>query len=179
MSGVGAQGPVVVLAGTVNTGKGLFVKQTDQIVLCGNLLHDGHHHLVIVTCGIHIGEDGGQLMLTGCTFIVLGLAEDAQAANDYASLLERFEKKIYDLELTRMISVQMAPQIRLIQNNDAMLIEKIQTSQECTLSSSRRTDDRHYFAFEYFLADSLENLQISEVLFQINRFYNRYTVISH
>ena len=57
-----------------------------------------------------------------------GLPEDAQAANDFANMINRFEKKIYDLELTRMISVQMAPQIRLIQNNDAMLIEKIQTS---------------------------------------------------
>ncbi len=57
-----------------------------------------------------------------------GLPEDAQAANDFANMINRFEKKIYDLELTRMISVQMAPQIRLIQNNDTMLIEKIQTS---------------------------------------------------
>ena len=57
-----------------------------------------------------------------------GLPEDAQAANDYANMINRFEKKIYDLELTRMISVQMAPQIRLIQNNDSLMIEKIQTS---------------------------------------------------
>ena len=57
-----------------------------------------------------------------------GLPEDAQAANDYAALLGRFEKKIHDLELTRMISVQMGPQIRLIQNNDALMAEKIQTA---------------------------------------------------
>ena len=57
-----------------------------------------------------------------------GLPEDAQAANDYANMINRFEKKIYDLELTRMISVQMAPQIRLIQNNDSLMIEKVQTS---------------------------------------------------
>ena len=57
-----------------------------------------------------------------------GLPEDAQAANDYANMISRFEKKIYDLELTRMISVQMAPQIRLIQNNDSLMVEKIQTS---------------------------------------------------
>ena len=57
-----------------------------------------------------------------------GLPEDAQAANDFASLCDRFEKKIHDLELTRMISIQMAPQIRLIQNNDALMAEKIQTS---------------------------------------------------
>ncbi|MCI5753784.1 MAG: toxic anion resistance protein [Clostridiales bacterium] len=57
-----------------------------------------------------------------------GLAEDAQVANDYANLLGRFEKKLHDLELTRMISVQMAPQIRLIQNNDSLMAEKIRTS---------------------------------------------------
>jgi len=57
-----------------------------------------------------------------------GLPEDAQAANDYANMMNRFEKKIYDLELTRMISVQMAPQIRLLQNNDSLMVEKIQTS---------------------------------------------------
>ncbi|MDR2665705.1 MAG: toxic anion resistance protein [Oscillospiraceae bacterium] len=57
-----------------------------------------------------------------------GLPEDAQAVNDYANMLERFEKKLYDLELTRMISIQMAPQIRLIQNNDSLMVEKIQTS---------------------------------------------------
>jgi uncharacterized protein YaaN involved in tellurite resistance len=57
-----------------------------------------------------------------------GLPEDAQTANDYMHMINRFEKKLYDLELTRMISIQMAPQIRLIQNNDALMIEKIQTS---------------------------------------------------
>ena len=57
-----------------------------------------------------------------------GLPEDAQEANDYANMINRFEKKLYDLELTRMISIQMAPQIRLIQNNDSLMIEKIQTS---------------------------------------------------
>ncbi len=57
-----------------------------------------------------------------------GLPEDTQAANDFASMCERFEKKIYDLELTRTISMQMAPQIRLIQSNDAAMSEKIQSS---------------------------------------------------
>ena len=57
-----------------------------------------------------------------------GLPEDAQAANDFANMCTRFEKKIHDLELTRMISIQMAPQIRMIQNNDALMLEKIQTS---------------------------------------------------
>lgn len=57
-----------------------------------------------------------------------GLPEDAQAAKDLDDLCNRFEKKIYDLELTRNISVQMSPQIRLIQSNDTMMAEKIQTS---------------------------------------------------
>ena len=57
-----------------------------------------------------------------------GQPEDAQAANDLANMCNRFEKKIHDLELTRMISIQMAPQIRMIQNNDALMLEKIQTS---------------------------------------------------
>jgi len=56
------------------------------------------------------------------------LPEDAQAANDFANKCERFEKKVYDLELTRNISIQMAPQIRMIQNNDQLMAEKIQTS---------------------------------------------------
>ena len=56
------------------------------------------------------------------------LPEDAQKASDFANMIGRFEKKIYDLELTRMISVQMAPQIRMIQNNDALMAEKIRTS---------------------------------------------------
>ena len=57
-----------------------------------------------------------------------GAQEDAQAYNDLANLCNRFEKKIHDLELTRMISVQMGPQTRLIQNNDALMLEKIQSS---------------------------------------------------
>jgi len=57
-----------------------------------------------------------------------GLPEDAQAANDYANMINRFEKNLHDLELTRMISIQMAPQIRLVQNNDTLMVEKIQTS---------------------------------------------------
>ena len=56
------------------------------------------------------------------------LPEDAQAANDFANLIGRFEKKIHDLELTRTISVQMAPQIRMVQNNDQLMAEKIRSS---------------------------------------------------
>ena len=57
-----------------------------------------------------------------------GLPEDAQAANDFANMIGRFEKKIHDLELTRTISLQMSPQIRMIQNNDTLMSEKIRSS---------------------------------------------------
>lgn len=56
------------------------------------------------------------------------LPEDTQAARDYAEMCNRFEKKIYDLELTRTVSLQMAPQIRLIQNNDTVMSDKIQST---------------------------------------------------
>ncbi|MBS5433349.1 MAG: toxic anion resistance protein [Firmicutes bacterium] len=57
-----------------------------------------------------------------------GQPEDAQSANDFANMIGRFEKKIHDLELTRTISIQMSPQIRMIQNNDSLMAEKIRSS---------------------------------------------------
>ncbi len=57
-----------------------------------------------------------------------GLPEDAQAVNDMKNMINRFEKKLYDLELTKTISLQMAPQIRLIQENDSIMAEKIQST---------------------------------------------------
>ncbi|MDO4478894.1 MAG: toxic anion resistance protein [Lachnospiraceae bacterium] len=57
-----------------------------------------------------------------------GLAEDAQAARDMEDQITRFEKKLYDLELTRMVSIQTAPQIRMIQSNDTMMVEKINST---------------------------------------------------
>ena len=57
-----------------------------------------------------------------------GLPEDAQAVNDLNAMCDRFEKKIHDLELTRMISIQTAPQIRLVQNNDTLMSDKIQST---------------------------------------------------
>ena len=62
-----------------------------------------------------------------------GLAEDAQTARDLADKCNRFEKKIHDLELTRTISIQTAPQIRMIQNNDHVMVEKIQTTRMNTI----------------------------------------------
>ncbi len=62
-----------------------------------------------------------------------GQAHDAQAANDYAALCDRFEKKLHDLQLTRTISIQMGPQIRLIQNNHSLLAEKIQSTLNNTI----------------------------------------------
>ena len=57
-----------------------------------------------------------------------GLPEDAQKANDYASMCDRFEKKLHDLELSRAVSIQMAPQIRIVQGNDTLMSEKIQST---------------------------------------------------
>lgn len=57
-----------------------------------------------------------------------GLPEDAQAARDMETLCDRFEKKLHDLELTRVVSIQTAPQIRLVQNSDTMMVEKIQST---------------------------------------------------
>ena len=57
-----------------------------------------------------------------------GLAEDAQKYNDMVQMCDRFEKKLHDLELTRMVSLQMGPQTRLLQNNDTLMVEKIQSS---------------------------------------------------
>lgn len=62
-----------------------------------------------------------------------GLPEDAQAANDMANLCTSFEKKLHDLELTRMVSIQMGPQIRMVQNNDSMMAEKIQSTMVNTI----------------------------------------------
>ena len=62
-----------------------------------------------------------------------GLPEDAQNASDMAAMADRFEKKLYDLELTRNVAIQMSPQIRLIQNNNAMMSEKIQSTVSNTI----------------------------------------------
>ena len=70
----------------------------------------------------------GKLRELEATAMRTGLSEDAQAAKDLADKCRRFEKKIHDLELTRTISIQTAPQIRMIQNNDNVMVEKIQTT---------------------------------------------------
>lgn len=57
-----------------------------------------------------------------------GTPEDAQAANDFGQMCSRFEKRLHDLDLTRTVSLQMAPQIRLVQNNNTLMVEKIQTT---------------------------------------------------
>ena len=70
----------------------------------------------------------GKLAQLQQTAQLTGLAEDAQAARDLADKCDRFEKKIHDLQLTREISIQTAPQIRILQNNDNVMVEKIQTT---------------------------------------------------
>ena len=82
--------------------------------------------------------EAGKMRIAECRATILedarkkaetsGLPEDAQAANDLAAKIDRFEKKIYDLELTRNISLQMAPQIRMLQNSNQIMAEKIQSS---------------------------------------------------
>ena len=76
---------------------------------------------------LHQVRSGKLLQLEGKARLS-GLAEDAQTARDLADKCNRFEKKIHDLELTRTISIQTAPQIRMIQNNDHVMVEKIQTT---------------------------------------------------
>ena len=71
---------------------------------------------------------GGKLAQLQSKAQLSGLAEDAQAARDLSDKCDRFEKKIHDLELTRAISIQTAPQIRMLQNNDTVMVEKIQTT---------------------------------------------------
>lgn len=71
---------------------------------------------------------GGELKAAQEKALRTQLPEDAQAARDLADMCDRFEKKLYDLELTRNISIQMGPQIRLIQSNDTAMAEKIQTT---------------------------------------------------
>ena len=95
----------------VNTG---YFKELTMYILAGKqkLQHAQDHELSLLQ------EKAAQT----------GLPEDAQAANDFANLINRFEKKIHDLELTRVISIQMSPQIRMVQNNDVLMLEKIQTS---------------------------------------------------
>ncbi len=73
-------------------------------------------------------ERAGKLEILKRKAAETNFPEDAQAANDFAQLCDNFEKKIHDLELTRMISIQMSPQIRLVQNNDKMMAEKIQST---------------------------------------------------
>ena len=73
-------------------------------------------------------ERDGELARLRSVAAQSGRPEDAQAANDYAALIDRFEKKLHDLELTRIVSLQMGPQIRMVQNNDTLMTEKIQSS---------------------------------------------------
>ena len=72
--------------------------------------------------------------------IASGTQEDAQAVSDYSSMIERFEKKVHDLELTRMVALQMAPQIRMVQSNDTVMAEKIQSTIVNTIPLWKNSD---------------------------------------
>lgn len=94
-----------------------------------NLLYFKELSMYILAGKKKIGQvRAGRLKELADKAAVSGLPEDAQAAKDLDSKCNRFEKKIHDLELTRMISLQTAPQIRLVQNNDTSMVEKIQTT---------------------------------------------------
>ena len=86
-AGVGAQGPVVVLAGAVDAGKGLFVEETHQAVAVRHLLHHLHGQLVMVAGGVGVGVDGGHLVLGGSHLVVLGLGQDAQRPQGFIQVL--------------------------------------------------------------------------------------------
>ena len=98
---------------------------TDSSMFHANEACDGKGTLTVKD-----GEMTIHVSLVSKTILNLfpGLAEDAQAYNDLVSMCDRFEKKLHDLELTRMVSIQMGPQTRLLQNNDTLMIEKIQSS---------------------------------------------------
>ena len=86
-AGVGVQGPVIVLAGAVDAGKGLFMEQTHHVMLVGDLLHDLHGELVVVAGGVGIGVHRGHLVLGGGHLVVLGLAVDAQGPEIFVQVL--------------------------------------------------------------------------------------------
>lgn len=94
-----------------------------------NLLYFRELSMYILAGKKHLQDvRGGKLKELEEKARLSGLPEDAQAVKDFDSKCTRFEKKIHDLELTRMISLQTAPQIRLVQNNDTVMAEKIQTT---------------------------------------------------
>ena len=86
-AGVGVQRPVVVLAGAVDAGKGLFMEQTHHVMLVGDLLHDLHGELVVVAGGVSVGIHRGHLMLGRGHLVVLGLAVDAQRPEVFVQIL--------------------------------------------------------------------------------------------
>ena len=84
---VGVQGPVIVLAGAVDTGEGLFIQKAHQIVLFCDLFHDLHGELVVVAGGVGVGIDGSHLVLGGGRFVVLGLAVNTQSPEVFVQVL--------------------------------------------------------------------------------------------
>ena len=109
------------------------VQLTQDAALLDNMYQVNLTYYKELTMYIYAGKQKLQEVQTGELAALLAKAketgrnEDIQAASDLQSMCDRFEKKIHDLELTRMVSIQMAPQIRLIQNNDVLMAEKIQS----------------------------------------------------
>mgnify|MGYP003297959558 CR=1 FL=1 len=117
--------PAVALieAGVVGHQIGRGNARLPQILHCHIQQFSGNALTAVAFLRIHGADIGGQIGP-----VVEVVFNHAQAANDFANLIGRFEKKIHDLELTRAISIQTAPQIRMIQNNDNVMVEKIQTT---------------------------------------------------
>ncbi len=84
---VGGEGPVVVLAGAIHPGEGLFMEEAHQAVAVRHLFHDLHHQLVLVAGGVGVGIDGGHLVLGGGHFVVLGLGGNAQGPKGLVQVL--------------------------------------------------------------------------------------------
>ena len=109
------------------------VQLTKDAAMLDNMYQVNLNYYKELTMYIYAGRQKLNEVQTGELAALLSKAnetgrnEDIQAASDLQSMCDRFEKKIHDLELTRMVSIQMAPQIRLIQNNDVLMAEKIQS----------------------------------------------------
>ena len=88
-AGVGSQGPVIVLAGAVYTLEGLFVEQTDQVVLCSALFHNLHRKLVCIAGIVGIRIDGGQFVLAGSSFVVLCFGKNTQTPKLFVQVLHK------------------------------------------------------------------------------------------
>ena len=130
------EGNVEVIAASLENHQ---IKLLKDVSMFDHLYDTNTRYFRELTMYIAAGEEklkqvrGGELAKLREKALETNDAMDAQHANDLSSMCDRFEKKIHDLKLTRQVSMQMAPQIRLLQNNDSMLVERIQSTLSNTL----------------------------------------------